>query len=88
VSLCNVLSSISQFANDSFKKNSCEECEAFVEMLVAVLPAELENHEYMKLVIEKIVKLFPTYLMNPANHETFHPQNLCCLRYVYHKVLK
>ena len=33
----NVLSSISEYANDSFKENSCEECEAFVEMLVAVL---------------------------------------------------
>ena len=33
----NVLSSISEYANDSFKENSCEELEAFVETLVAVL---------------------------------------------------
>jgi len=33
----------------------------------------LENHECMKVVMEKIAKLFPTYLMNPANRETFHP---------------
>ena len=32
----NVLSSISKYANDSFKENSLEEHEAFVEMLVAV----------------------------------------------------
>jgi len=36
---------------------------------------ELENHECVKVVMEKIVKLFPTYLMNPANCETFHPRN-------------
>jgi len=33
----NALSSISKYANDSFKENSREEHEAFVEMLVAVL---------------------------------------------------
>ena len=43
---------------------------------------ELENHECMKVVMEKIAKLFPTYLMNPANHETFHPRNFCHLRYI------
>jgi len=32
----NVLSSISEYANDSFKENSCEEREAFIETLVAV----------------------------------------------------
>ena len=42
---------------------------------------ESENHECMKVVMEKIAKLYPTYLMNPANHETFHPQNFCHLRY-------
>ena len=26
------------------------------------------------MVMEKITKLFPTYLMNPANRETFHPE--------------
>ena len=30
----------------------------------------------------KIVKLFPAYLMNPVNRETFHPRNFCRLRYV------
>jgi len=35
--ISNVLLSISEYANDSFKENSCEEGEAFVEMLVAVL---------------------------------------------------
>ena len=34
------------------------------------------------MVMEKIVKLFPAYLMNPANRETFHPQNFCRLRYL------
>jgi len=33
----NVLSSISEYADDSFKENSCEECKTFVETLVAVL---------------------------------------------------
>jgi len=33
----NVLLSISEYANDSVKDDSCEECEAFIEMLVAVL---------------------------------------------------
>ena len=33
----NVLSSISKYANDSFKENSREEHEAFVEILVVVL---------------------------------------------------
>ena len=33
----NVLSSISKYANDNFKENSREECEAFIEMLVAIL---------------------------------------------------
>ena len=32
-----VLSSISEYANDSFKENSHEEHEAFIETLVAVL---------------------------------------------------
>ena len=32
-----VLSSISEYDNDSFKENSPEECKAFVETLVAVL---------------------------------------------------
>ena len=32
-----VLSSISEYANDSFKENSCEEREAFIETLVATL---------------------------------------------------
>ena len=31
--------------------------------------------------MEKIAKLFPAYLMSPANHETFHPRNFCRLRY-------
>jgi len=44
---------------------------------------ELENHECMKVVMEKIAKLFPTYLMNPANRETLHPRNFCHLRYYY-----
>ena len=35
----------------------------------------------MKVVMEKIAQLFPAYLMNPANHENFHPQNFCRLRY-------
>ena len=43
--------------------------------------AELENHECMRVVMEKIVKLFPTNLINPANRKTFHPQNFCRLRY-------
>ena len=33
----NALLSISKYANNSFKENSRMECEAFVEMLVAVL---------------------------------------------------
>ena len=33
----NVLSSIFEYVNDSFKENSREECEAFAEVLVAVL---------------------------------------------------
>ena len=33
----NVLSSISKYANDSFKENSRDECKNFVETLVAVL---------------------------------------------------
>jgi len=33
------------------------------------------------VVMEKIAKLFPAYLMNPANRETFHPRNFCRLRY-------
>ena len=37
----------------------------------------------MKVVMEKIAKLFPAYLMNPANRETFHPRNFCRLRYMY-----
>ena len=37
---------------------------------------ELENHECMKMVMENIAKVFPAYLMNPANRETFHPRNL------------
>ena len=32
----NVLSSISKYANDNFKENSCEEREGFIETLVAV----------------------------------------------------
>ena len=36
----------------------------------------------MKVVMEKIAKLFPAYLTNPANRETFHPRNFCRLRYV------
>ena len=32
-----VLSSISEYANENFKENSSEECEAFIETLVAVL---------------------------------------------------
>ena len=35
----------------------------------------------MKVVMDKIVKLFPAYLMNPENRETFHPWNFCRLRY-------
>jgi len=30
---------------------------------------------------KKIAKLFPAYLMNPADRETFHPRNFCCLQY-------
>ena len=33
----NVLSSISEYANDSFKENSCEEREAFIETLIESL---------------------------------------------------
>ena len=33
------------------------------------------------MVMEKIAKLFPTYLMNPANRKTFHPRNFCRLQY-------
>ena len=32
---------------------------------------ELENRECMKVVMDNIAKLFPAYLMNPANRETF-----------------
>ena len=35
----------------------------------------------------KIAKLFPTYLMNPANRQTFHPQNFCHLWYCKKKGL-
>jgi len=31
---------------------------------------------------KKILKPFPAYPMNPANPETFHPQNFCRLRYL------
>ena len=34
ICVSNVLSSISEYANDSFKENSREECESFVETLV------------------------------------------------------
>jgi len=74
VGIINVLSSISEYANDSFKENSRKEREAFVET------GELKNHECIKVVMEKIAKLFPTYLMSPANRETFHPRNFCRLR--------
>jgi len=30
---------------------------------------------------KKIAKLFPAYLMNPANCETFHPRNFCRYKY-------
>ena len=71
----NELSSISKYADDSFKENSREERETFVETLVAVL----QSWKTM-VVMEKIEKLFPAYLMNPANLETFHPRNFCRLR--------
>jgi len=41
---------------------------------------ELENHECMKVVTEKIVKLFHTYLMNPANRETFVVYGISSIR--------
>jgi len=41
----------------------------------------------MKVVMEKSAKPFPTYLMNPANRETFHPRNFYRLRYVCLKAL-
>ena len=62
-----VLSSISEYANDSFKENSCEERETFVQMLVAVL----QSWKTYEGGDGKIVKLFPAYLMNPADRETF-----------------
>ena len=36
----------------------------------------------MKVVMDKTAKLFPTYLMNPANRKTFYPQNFCHLQYM------
>ena len=66
-----------------FKDNSREEYENLVETLIAILKSrscDLENHECMKVVMEKTAKLFPTYLMNPANRKTFHPQNFCHLQ--------
>ena len=43
----NVLSSISEYANDSFKENSPEEYEVFVETSDAhSCFVELENHEW------------------------------------------
>ena len=55
----NVLLSISEYANDSFKENSREERESFVETLVELCFVELENHECMKVLMEKIAKLSP-----------------------------
>jgi len=56
----NVLSSV--LANDSFTENLREEREAFVAMLVAVLQSWKTMHECVKVVMEKIAKLFPTKL--------------------------
>ena len=42
----------------------------------------------MKVVMEKIAKLFPAYLMNPANRETFHPRNFCRLWYEAYRLMK
>jgi len=47
-----------------------EEHETFVVMHLTVF-AELESHESIKVVMDKTAKLFPTYLMNPGNRETF-----------------
>ena len=33
--------------------------------------------------MEKIAKLFPAYLMNPANRETFDSRNFCRLQAYY-----
>ena len=48
-----ILSSISKYANDSFKKNSREEHETFVETLVAVLQSWKTMNECMKMLMEK-----------------------------------
>ena len=65
------------YADDSFNENSREERETFVETLVAVL---------QKVVMEKITKLFPAYLMSPANHETFHSRNFVVYGIVFNKL--
>ena len=69
----NVLSAISEYADDSFKENLCEERETFVETLIAVL----QIWKTMNIWRWRWKKLwnFPTYLMNLVNHKTFHPQN-------------
>jgi len=70
----NVFSSISQHVNDSFKENSYEECEAFIETLVTVV--ELENHECMKVVMEKNHKIFSHLPDEPSKLRNLSPLKL------------
>ena len=65
-------------ANDNSKDNSREEHKTFGDSFFV----ELEKRECMKVVMDKTAKLFPTYLMNPANRKTFYPQNFCHLQYM------
>jgi len=42
----------------------------------------LENRESTLVMTDKIAKVFPTYLMESVNHESFNPRNFCRLRYL------
>ena len=71
----NVLSTISEYANGSFKENSPEEREVFVETLVASCFVELENHECMKVVMENC-ETFPRIPDEPSKLRNFSPSKL------------
>ena len=75
----NVLSSIFERANDNFQDNSREEHKKFCWKAHSCFV--MLNCESTKVVKDKTTTFFPTYLVNPANHETFYPRNFCHLRY-------
>ena len=71
----NVLSSISKYANDSFKENSHEEHEAFVETLVAVF-VELENNGLYEGGGGKNCETFSHIPDEPSKLRNFSPSKL------------